>query len=192
MCLTVTTENSFVGPGVASPASSARSPPHLCAATASPCGGRCGEARAPPRRSRACPLCPLGPGPPDSRSKERPKSVRKTRAESGPGPSPLSAPNPAASRPPGPRPGPPPLPTPPPRPLVAPPGPSLRPAHLGTDRGHVQGAPGTRQRSAPGQHLRVRSEERETGTRPPSDRRARLVAHSPAARGPCCTRAPPS
>lgn len=46
--------------------------PHLCAATATPCGARHGAARAPPHRSRVCPPCPLGPGPLGSRSKEGP------------------------------------------------------------------------------------------------------------------------
>ena len=57
--MTVTTQHVFC------PAPS----PHLCAVTASPCGGRCSEGHALPRRSLACSPCPLGLGPPGSEKK---------------------------------------------------------------------------------------------------------------------------
>lgn len=49
---------------------------HLCAATASPYGGRCSAARVPPRRSPACPPCLRVLGPPGSRSKRGRDSTR--------------------------------------------------------------------------------------------------------------------
>ena len=53
--------------------------PHLCAVTASPCGGRCSEAHALPRRSLVCSPCPLGLGPPGSekRSRDFPRPLTK-------------------------------------------------------------------------------------------------------------------
>lgn len=97
-----------------------------------------------------------------------------------------------SARPPPPPPPPPPLPSrlPGPAPLHSPASGPDR-AHLGADRGGVQGAPGTRQLSAPGQNLWEKRRETET-TAPTPTRQAPRVAHSPVVPVPACTRAPPS